>query len=165
MPFEIDLHDRRVWIFSAGGLAAILAVVGVSWLLVNDAASSRQRSATAGLTKAGAVPPLGSLVFSIEGQTVAVLPEAGNWTEQAGRGAVENDPFQIHVVQEARASAPVPSGLIVSAVLTGGDQNVAIINNEPVAVGDIVAGLPVVEIQLDRVVLGRGPSRRVLPVE
>jgi hypothetical protein len=53
----------------------------------------------------------------------------------------------------------------VSAVLTGGPKNIAVINHEPVAVGDTIDGLPVTEIALGWVVLGTGGSRRVIMVE
>lgn len=156
------LNDKRVWGAVAAGVVIVLAV---NWSFFRDLMSAPKGPAVAAPAKTGPVSPPGSLVFPVEELAVAVLPDEGSGTDQAGVRTIEEDPFLIRSAKGASESPTGSSVLVVTAVLTGGDQNIAIINNEPVGVGDTIDGLPVIEIHLDHVVLGRGAARRILPVE
>lgn len=156
------LNDWRVWILVVAGMVIVLAV---NWSFFRDLVSSPNKLSVAAPVKSAATSPPGSLVFPVEDLAVAVLPDEGSGADQTGGRTIEEDPFLIHSAKGALESPIGSSVLVVTAVLTGGNQNVAIINNEPIVVGDTIDGLPVIEIHLDHVVLGRGVARRLLPVE
>lgn len=156
------LNDKRIlWAVVIG----LVLVTAVNWPFLQGLFSRSLRPAPVTPAKPGMALPPESLAFPLEGLTIAVSPEEGSWLAQAHFGAIEGDPFRIRVAENGTAGPERFSGLTVTAVLTGGEQNVAIINGETVGIGDRINGLPVIEIQLDRVVLGRGAGRLVLPVE
>lgn len=156
------LNDKRIlWAVVTG----LVLVTAINWPFLQGLVSPSPRQPAVTPAKPGTTLPPGSLTFPLEGLTIAVPPEQGSWLARAHFGTIEEDPFRILVAKGGAEGPGPPSGLTVTAVLTGGEQNVAIINGEAIGVGDQINGLPVTEIRLDRVVLGRGASRFVLPVE
>lgn len=64
--------------------------------------------------------------------------------------------------QGAPAVSPPPMPLNITAIMVGGQRNVAIINEQLVREGDLIGGERVVQIQPDAVVLEKDGKRRVV---
>lgn len=103
--------------------------------------------------------------FPLQPHMVAVTPVQGPWTEVQPQDLSTRDPFRTTATAIPAQKPTWQPDFLVSAILTGGPQNVAVINGESVAVGDTIAGLSVTEITLGWVILGTGGSRRVIMVE
>jgi hypothetical protein len=116
------------------------------------------------------VQPPGETLPGERGQTEIAArepPDAGDW----GR-----DPFALsdYLVRLRKAPAEPVRGqpeqmsagpsLEVRAVLVGASQQVAVVDDRVVQVGDWIEGNRVVKISLEQVVLDGSAGRRVLPV-
>ena len=108
---------------------------------------------------------LDGTTFPLQTHMVSVTPVQGPWTEIRPQEILTPDPFRTTATVSPVQKPTWQPDFRVSAVLTGGPQNVAVINNKPVTVGDTIGGLPVTEIALGWVVLGTGGSRRVIVIE
>ncbi len=108
---------------------------------------------------------LDGTTFPLQTHMASVTPVQGPWTEALPQDISTHDPFRTTATASPTRELTWQPDFRVSLVITGGPQDVAVINNEPVAVGDTIGGLPVTEIALGWVVLGSGGSRRVIMVE
>lgn len=132
------------------------------------------------LTLASPTPPKGEF-FVLHGVSVAVGEDAASWRRERPAAPVLRDPFLPLLVARSfggetpaplkiqeRTGTPAPAplpALQVTAVIIGGSRRVAIINQEAFTVGDQIGTERILDIQSDRVVLGKGAQRRELLIE
>lgn len=62
----------------------------------------------------------------------------------------------------ATTSAPTSAGLVLNGVLVSDDEKIALINNQSLHTGDSIAGMKVVSIEINKVILQQGSQFIVL---
>jgi hypothetical protein len=100
--------------------------------------------------------PVQKPVAAVEARKVTVSPVALAW---------KRDPFELPKAAERKVRAVTPVALRLVAIMDGQEGRMAIIDNEVVRRGDMIAEEKVVDIGKDRVVLSRGKAQRVLLLE
>jgi hypothetical protein len=95
-------------------------------------------------------------VVAVEARKVTISPAALTW---------KRDPFELPKAAEKKVQSLTPVALRLVAIMDGQSGRMAIIDNEVVRRGDMIAEEKVVDIGKDRVVLSRGKTQRVLVLE
>jgi hypothetical protein len=88
-----------------------------------------------------------------------LLPSGVYLPSKQGVGSVPKEKVKVH---EVRVEEPEPPSLKVKAILISDQIRLAAIASRIVAVGDKIDGETILEIKKDRVILGRGNSKRTL---
>ena len=169
LPFNVE--DKRVIVSI---VVLLLAVVILNWRVFQPLRSNKTRQQVTQSDEVYVPDDLDGLKY-MASQRLA-LANSGNAPAQAGSfgaGAGLRDPFR-----KSTDPTPAPirgrSGstktsrqqvkLSCTAVLLGGKQPTALINNKPCHPGDIVAGYRIVRIDETGVLLDNKSRRRFLPV-
>jgi hypothetical protein len=98
-------------------------------------------------------------------QKPSVAAETRKVTVRPAALAWKRDPFELPKAAERKAQSPTPVAVRLVAIMDGQTGRMAIIDNEVVRRGDMIAEEKVVDIGKDRVVLSRGKTQRVIVLE
>jgi hypothetical protein len=101
------------------------------------------------------------LTSCLAGCAIALLWVSMYRPLQQPQPSVSPPPFSVAPTPDVKNSPkPLTKNLNINGIMTMGDKNVALINNEIYEVGDMVNGMEIVVISLDRVqVLDQGKVR------